>query len=59
MLKSLRFLMMAALAVVFSPLAAAAQDPQVPATEAPAAEVTQCPAPSGVTPPRAPVPSSV
>jgi outer membrane protein insertion porin family len=49
MLKSLRFLMMAALAVV-SPLAAAAQDPQVPATAAPQA-ATQCPAPPGVTPP--------
>jgi len=50
MLTSLRFLLMAALAVVFLPLAAAAQDPPVLATEAPQA-ATRCPGPPGVAPP--------
>jgi outer membrane protein insertion porin family len=49
MLKFSRFLLLAAFAVILSPLAASAQDP-APAPPA-AATVSQCPAPQGVTPP--------
>jgi outer membrane protein insertion porin family len=52
MLTFSRFLLAAALAVVFSPSSASAQDPPAPPQPpAPAPTVAQCPAPPGVAPP--------